>query len=154
MSNSFIQGPGSPVAGVLRLCVEPHQAKYVTMLERVQSFAARIASHRWDESSASLRDHLHWPLLASRRQFHRLLMCRRILSNQSVIPCSVFTPHPSRIVRHVNSCPLFVPFVKTQYNRCSFFVGVIALWNSLPEEIVCLRTDLAFKRHLRQYLVV
>ena len=68
--------------------------------------------------------------------------------------CSVFTPHPSQVVRHVNSCPLFVPFVKTQSHRCSFFVCVIAIWNSLPEEIVSLSTDLAFKRHLRQYLVV
>ena len=78
-------------------CVwSPHQAKYVTMLERVQSFAARVATRRWDESSASLRDHLHWPLLpASRRQFHRLLMCRRIITERSIMFCVHPPPFPS-----------------------------------------------------------
>lgn len=61
-----------------------------------------------------------------------------------LIPCSVFTPHPSLVVRHANSCPLFVPFVKTQYHHSSFFISIIPSWNHLPEAIVSLGIDLAF----------
>ena len=133
---------------------DPYQAKYIDQLEGVQSFAARIATKRWSDSSAILRQDLGWPLLSARRAFQKLCLCRRILCGGSLVPASVFEPHPVSKIHHVNSCPLFKPFVRTHYHRNSYFVSVIPLWNAVPESIVLLSSDLAFKRHLKKFMVV
>lgn len=145
------------VRPVLEYCAcvwDPHHVKYSNRIESVQSFAARLATKKWSADSASLKQELSWPLLSARRNFQKLCVCRRILSGNSIIPPSVFSPHSNRSVRHTNSYPLFQPFVKTNYHRFSFFVSCVPLWNAIPESIVGLNTNLAFKRHLKKYLVV
>ena len=55
---------------------------------------------------------------------------------------------------HANSCPLFQTFVKT-YNYCHpFYLSVVPLWTSVPEQIISLNSCPAFKKHLRHYLDV
>ena len=73
----------------------------------------------------------------------------------SLIPPTVFVPHPSPSKRHhVNSQPLFRLYVRTRYHQQLFFVSVVTLWNAIPDEVVELGSHLAFKRHLCQILVV
>ena len=127
----------------------------ISKLEKVQSFAARLVTGRWDAPSEELRSSLGWPLLVKRRAYHKLCLCRRILMGGSLIPPTVFVPHPSPSKRHhVNSQPLFRPYVRTRYHQQLFFVSVVTLWNAIPDEVVELGSHLAFKRHLRQILVV
>ena len=133
---------------------DPHQEKYITQLERVQSFAARLATKHWSEDPPALREVLGWATLSSRRKIQKLVMCRRILSGNSLIPSSVFTPHPCCSVRHQNSSPLYKPWVRSNYHKKSFFVGSIPLWNSIPDYIITLSRVSAFKRHLRKLMVV
>ncbi len=115
---------------------------------------SRIATRRWRGSATAIRKLLKWPLLASRRHYHKLLLCRKILTGISIIPQSVFTPHPYSSVRLPNPCPIFIPYVCSNYHRSSFFVSSIPLWNSLSESLVGLSSYLAFKRHLKLFLQV
>ena len=127
----------------------------VDKLEKVQSFAARLVTGRWMDPVEDLSQSLGWPLLAKRRVFQKLCLCRRILLGGSLIPPSVFVPHPSPSARsHANSQPLFRQGVRTRYHQQSFFVSVVSKWNSIPGEMVELSSHLAFKRHLKQYLVL
>ena len=136
-------------------CVwSPYQAKYVDQLESVQTFAARLATKKWSSDSDSLRSLLGWSTLASRRSYMKLCLCRRILVGDSLIPDSTFSPHTSRTLRHINSCPLYQPFVKTSYHLNSFFVSVIPLWNSIPDHVICASSVLTFKRQLKKLFVV
>ncbi len=136
-------------------CVwDPYQTKYINMLEGVQSLAGRIATRRWHGSATAIRKLLKWPLLASRRRYHKLLLCRKILTGISIIPQSVFTPHLYSSVRLPNPCPIFIPSICSNYHRSSFFVSSIPLWNSLSLSLVGLSSYLAFKRHLKLFLQV
>ncbi len=72
---------------------------------------------------------------------------------ESLIPASVFEPHPSTSVRHANSKPLFLPRVHTDYHRGSYFVSTVPLWNSIvPDRILTSTSRRSFKFHLRNYL--
>ena len=82
--------------------------------------------------------------------FHKYL-CRWILVGQSLISSSPFIPHPSLIVRHANSCPLFQSYIKTYSHRQSFFSSVAPFWNSA---YYLHELYLAFKKHLKYYLLV
>ena len=125
-------------------------------LERVQGFAARLATGSWSADWATLCSGLGWCKLSARRQGQKLSMCRRILKGGSIIPCDVFSPAVGRrVVRHcMNGCQLKQPFVQTNYHAQSFFVSTISLWNSTRGKIVDLVSDLAFKRTLKSYLTI
>ena len=102
-----------------------------------------------------LRAELAWPLLATRRGYQKLCLCRRILQGELLISADVFKPHPSPSGRrHVNSRPLFRQGVSTNYHRQSFFISVVSLWNAIPDSVVELSTQLAFKRHLKVCFVI
>lgn len=134
---------------------DPHQLHLITKLERVQGFAAKVATRRWDTGGLELAGTLGWPGLAARRSYFRICVCRRILRGLSIIPPDAFTPHPAALsVRHQNSAPLFRPFASTNYRKQAFFIGVVPLWNAIPDSIISLATDMSFKRQLRAYLVL
>ena len=127
-----------------------HQSK----LERVQTFAGRIATRWWAAKSSELRAVLGWPLLQARRGFQKLCVCRRILSDESLIPATVFTPHPGPLgLRHCNSRPLFRPRVRMEQHGASFFQSIIPLWNGLPDSVVSCRSHLGYKCYLRRHLL-
>ena len=128
---------------------DPHHTTYIGKLERVQELAAKVATRRWTDDGPNLVKQLTWPSLKMRRQYLKLCLCRRILHGGSLIPPSVFTPHPSSTVRHVNSSPIFLPRVRTNYHRGSYFISTIPLWNNVPDEITSLTSHLAFKKHLK-----
>ena len=131
---------------------DPHHTTYIGKLERVQELAAKVATRRWTDDGPNLVKQLTWPSLKMRRQYLKLCLCRRILHGGSLIPPSVFTPHPSSTVRHVNSSPIFLPRVRTNYHRGSYFISTIPLWNNVPDEITSLTSHLGFKKHLKLQL--
>ena len=144
---------------------DPHLQHLRAKVERVQGFAAKIVSRRWAEHGLEVAADLGWPALSQRRVYQKLCLCHRILSGLSILdPSSLFSLHPAhpdvgscgveRSLRCMNSYPLLQPFTRTNYHRASFCVSVVSLWNSLPDSIITLNSDTAFKRHLRSFLVL
>ena len=118
----------------------PYHLTYISKLDRVQEFAAKVVTRRWSATGSDLVSQLGWPSLLLRRQLAKLCLWRRILCEESLIPATVFEPHPSTSVRHANSQPLFLPRVRADYHRGSFFVSAIPLWNSIPDSITSLNS--------------
>ena len=145
------------VRPILEYCCgvwDPVYSTEVARIERVQEFAAKMATGKWKEHGYSLVSELGLPSLTNRRTFLKLCLCRRILGDSSLIPSSVFCRAIPSAVRHQNSIQIYKPFVKTNYHQSSFFVSVIGLWNSLPDEIVTVPKIETFKRILKMFLVV
>ena len=69
-------------------------------------------------------------------------------SSTATITCLFFVQNSKLPVRHVNSCPMFQPFVKTIMIVFPFFVFTI------PDHIVSLLPNLAFKKYLKQCVVI
>ena len=117
----------------------------------VQKFGCRVISKEWKSDYPTLLTHLQLPTLQSRRKQQRLIMCYKILTNNSSIPSSYFTPHPSPSPRLHHNKALFIPLVKTTSFKYSFFVDVIPLWNSLPSNFVSSSSISSFKRRIRTH---
>ena len=54
---------------------DPHQAKYVSMLESVQTFGCRVISKGWNSNYPTQLTHLRMATLQSCRKQQRLIMC-------------------------------------------------------------------------------
>ena len=145
------------VRPILEYCCgvwDPVYSTEVARIERVQEFAAKMATGKWKEHGYSLVSELGLPSLTNRRTFLKLCLCRRILGDSSLIPSSVSCRAISSVVRHQNSIQIYKYFVKTNYHQSSIFVSVIGLWNSLPDEIVTVPKIETFKCILKMFLVV
>ena len=83
----------------------------------------------WTEDCAVLCQELGWCPLESRRKLQRILLCCRIITGKSILPCSVFSRSVcARASRHVmNSVQLKTPFVRANYIKGSFFVNTTKL---------------------------
>ena len=133
-------------------CVQdPHQSTYTAKLEKVQKFAAKLASGLWSENYNHILTLLNWPLLATGRQQQKLLLCRRILTGNSIIPPSIFTPHPAPDLCHSHDFLLYRPQTRTQAHLGLYFPSVVPLWNSLPSTIESASTQLVFKHSLKLF---
>ena len=127
----------------------PHKI-HQEALEGVQSFAARIVSHRWNVDSDQLKLSLLWPSLSTRRLVQKLCVCHSIVSGSSLIPANTFTTQSNRVRCLRDSNVLFKPYVRTLHHRSSFFVDTISKWNSVPVNIRSLTSHTAFKMHLKK----
>ena len=96
-----------PILGYGASIWDPYHATYISKLDRVQELAAKVVTRRWNATGSDLVNQLGWPRLHLRRRLAKLCLCRRILRGESLIPVSVFKPHPSTTVRHANSQPYF-----------------------------------------------
>ena len=112
-------------------------------------------------SGISMGVKLGWPSLKDRRDYHKLCICKRILSGESIIPPTVYHQHPlvnnpssSRPLRTSTSNPraLAVPFARTSQYKASFFVSSTRLWNSIPGHIANLASNRLYKKLLRSSL--
>ena len=104
----------SLVLPVLNYCSslwDPNYAIHVSKLESVQKFAARFVTGRWSDSYDSLLSHLKWPKLSTKREKQKLLLCNRILKNCSILPPSLFIPHPSPILDTITHLLCTIPLV-------------------------------------------
>ena len=111
---------------------DPHQAKYISMLESVQKFGCRVISKEWNSDYPTLLTHLQLPTLQSHRKQQRLIMCYKILTNTSSIPSSYFTAHPSPSPRLHHNKALFIPLVKTTSFKCSFLLMLFLFGTHSP----------------------
>ena len=69
---------------------DPPQKCHITALERTQNFAARVVSNIWSGDSSTIKARLGWPALAKRRLFQKICLCKRVLSDSSLVPPSIF----------------------------------------------------------------
>ena len=120
-------------------CVwDPHHSTLANKVEGVQKFATRIATRDWTGNYENLRSQLGWPPLATRRVRQKLLLCRRILSGNSIILAYSFSRHPAPELRHSHQFPLYRPVTRSSAHLNSFFPSVVPLWNALPPDVVLL----------------
>ena len=71
----------------------------------------------------------------------KLLLCRCILLGGSVIPPSVFTPHPHPSPRLHHCMALHCPNTRTSAHLHSFLPSTVKLWNELSSELISLCTQ-------------
>ena len=108
---------------------DPYQSTYTTKLEKVQKFAAKLATGLWSENCHNLLLLFNWPLLATRQQQQKLPLCRNILTGNSIFPPTIFAPHPAPVLHHSNNFPLYRPLTCTQGHLGSYYPSVVPLWN-------------------------
>ena len=60
--------------------------------------------------------------------------------------------YPSWNPRTQHSCPLVVPFARTNAFQSTFFIDCCSSWNDLPEHVITAPSPLSCKRHLQAYL--
>ena len=126
----------------------------ILQIERVQGFAARLATGHWEADWRTLCADLGWSSMALRRTHESIRMCRRILLGNSIIPSDVFEKESclrsSRVTKH--NYQLHIPFARTAQHQQSFFIRSANLWNSLTPELVDTYSDASFKRRLSDHL--
>ena len=111
-------------------CVwDPYQSTHTAKFEAAQRLAAKLATGLWPENYDHLLSLLNWPLLASRQQQQKLLLCRRILTGNFIIPPTISLHHSVLDLRHCHNFPLYRPPTHTQAHLGSYLVP---LWNSTP----------------------
>ena len=125
-----------------------HWTPYINMIEGLQKFAARLATKQWNTSYNDLLAQLGWPLLSTRRKQQKQFLCHRILSGYSILPPSIFIPHPSTL-RHSYHLPLYRPVTRSTAYSASFFPSVIPLWNNLPLDTVLATSLSGFKSQIK-----
>ena len=146
----------------------PHLKQDQLLLESVQLFAMRLASHSWKSDSESLNQHFQLPSLSSRRAFFyannlQVFKQHYLLSN-SLLPTSVqllstskvqllsnFSPHPKPNLRVCHRRQLVIPYARTTAFLHSFFIRSARTWNSLPSDIVSCDTLSSFKLCIRSF---
>ncbi len=128
---------------------DPAQKCHIQALERCQNFAARVVTNEWSTSPSELKASLGWPLLARRRLVQKISLCRRIIQGDSLVPDSLFTPHPRPGMQHKNSTPLFRPRVRTNHLRNFFPIDVVGKWNAIPDDVASASSTLSFKLKLK-----
>ena len=133
---------------------DPQSRVHQVALKRVQSFAARVVTHNWKKDAEPLKILLKWPSLSCRRRVQKVCVCRRILSHSPLIPASSFTSASTISKSHLNSQPLFHPFVRTSHHKASFSVDIINKWNSVSEKITSLLSNNAYKLQLKNLLLL
>ena len=100
---------------------DPLEFTHINKLERVQRFAARLATGRWSKRSEPIRKELGWPSLVDQRKVQKPCLCKRILLGGSLFPATCFQHHQLFHLRHANSKPLCRKAVRTNYCKQSFF---------------------------------
>ena len=128
---------------------DPHLKKDQLLLESVQLFATRMASHSWKSDSESLNHHFKLPSLSSRRAYFKLLTTYKCLNNYMYCPTTNFSLHPKPNLRVCHSKQLTVPLAKTSAYFNSFFISSTRLWNSLPPHVVLCDNIAYFKSALK-----
>ena len=110
-------------------CVwDPYQSTHTAKLEKVQKFAAKLATGLWLENYDYLLSLLNWPTLATRRQQQKLLLCRRILTGNSIIPQLFLHPgYPAPDLCHYHYLPPYKPSTRTQVHLGSYLPSVVPL---------------------------
>ena len=88
---------------------DPNHSTIIEKLESVQKLAARIVTREWHSNYSTHLNRLNWSRLEAIRKRQKLALCHRILPGHSIIPPSIFVPHPCPHLRHNNPFLLYYP---------------------------------------------
>ena len=128
---------------------DPHHKKDQLLLEKVQLFAAKVATKSWSQEQASLLTSLNLPSLMNRRSYLKLIFAFKILNNLVFCPSVLFTYHPQPNLRINHNKQLLQPFARTVSFSSSYFISTVKLWNCLPPGIVACTSLGSFKCALK-----
>ena len=129
---------------------DPHTAKNIKDLEKVQNAAARFVMNTYgkDTSVSALKAKLHWPPLQERRHIGRLSCFYKLLNGHLDINYdSLVIPKPNRSGRGHNR-QFQIDQTRTDAYSNSFFKRTIVDWNKLPQAVIDMQTVASFKQKL------
>jgi len=127
----------------------------INKLQLVQNSLARVvvpAVKRRDHITPTLKQ-LHWLPVQQRILFKLGLMTFKVIKNQQpsyladlleLLPVSNRRSSSKRLLK--------VPFVRTETGRRSFYFASPSFWNSLPQELRDLDSELSFRKKLKTFL--
>ena len=129
---------------------DPHTAKNINKLQKVQRRAARGVMNDWTRPNASEPQHqrptkgsptimqtqLGWDTLQERRAKAKVKTLYKIVNNLLDVP---IPPEFSRHSRNTRGHDLrfIIPTPRVQCFKFSFFPSAMVLWNRLPPQCVC-----------------
>lgn len=130
----------------------PYLACDIESLEKVQRFALRVCLKNWTASHEQLYSQSNVPPLSVRRSNASLCHLYKLVNDLIDYPNS---PLDFRVIQH-NSRHSHVRQLRDIHSRTaqfqhSFFPGTIALWNSLPHNVLSSPSFLSFKSRLNQF---
>ena len=129
----------------------PHLAKDVEKLEKVQKFALKVCVKQWDLDYTSLLFICVLPTLATRRKYFNLCTMYKIVNHQIYYPPDAFIP---RVTPFLPSSHLLYqqPFCRSNSYLYSFVPNTCSDWNVLSLQIKSSDTLSSFKSSLRKWL--
>ena len=111
---------------------DPHLAKDRNALEKVQKFACKLATSKWNSSYEELLDLTDLKPLQDRRLESKLGLLFKMVHNLCFFPDNSWSFRTnSRCNRNSNSLQLSRPFARTNAYMASFFPHTVANWNLL-----------------------
>ena len=127
---------------------DPHLQKDVQLLENVQKFALKLASHNWSMSYHDLLSLCDLPALSTRRLHLKLSQVYKIIYNLCYFPDHILEERQAHCERLRRSLTLFQPFAHSNAFLNSFVPSSIHAWNNLTEQQVTCTSLNSFKRNL------
>ncbi len=127
---------------------DPHQAKFITKLEKIQRRAARfvMGDHRRDSSVTTMLNTLEWPTLQARRRVSRLCLFYKAVHQIAAITIPAYVLSTPRTGRDGRTYLRYIPiFCRTNVYKFSYIPRTIIDWNSLSMDTVNQTTVKAFK---------
>ena len=116
---------------------DPHLSKDRCALEKVQKFACKLATSKWDSSYEELLSLMDLKPLQNRRLESKLGLMFKLVNNLCFFPDNSWSFHTNgRCSRNSNSRQLSRPFARTNSYLNSFFPHTVAHWNLLDNKTV------------------
>ena len=128
---------------------DPHLRKDQLLLESVQHFALKIASHSWNLDYQTLRTNYDLAPLTNRRSHFKLLATFKFVHGFLYCPGGYFLYKQSPNLRISHTKQLVQPFARCAAFYHSFFISSVKLWNSLPADVVLCSSIGSFKNKIR-----
>ena len=126
---------------------DPHTARDINEVEKVQRRAARFVCHSYHNTSSvnDMLDNIGWPSLQHRRTVQRLCMLYKIHYRLVDIPIPNYIQPAQVITRYMNPLSYTKILSTRDYFAYQFFPRTIFQWNCLPAQIVSIPTIEAFR---------
>jgi len=126
---------------------DPHQLGHIHSIERVQKFALKVCSKRWNEDYDHLCNLFNLPTLSDRRRYLKLCFLYQIIHSSRESPI-VRRSMPTQNLRNHSPFLYHRPAAHTNAYYYSFFPHSVALWNSLPPSVHASNSLSSFKHAL------
>ena len=130
---------------------DPHLAKDIGKIERINSRAARFVSndYRWRSSVTSMLQDLGWRNLASRRKDTRLALFDKIVHQLVAVPEDDILIKADSLLRSNHKYKFKTIRTSNASYKYSFYPRTIIEWNSLLQNITKAPSLASFKHSLR-----